>query len=161
MGDYIFLELDATDLVPYFSWRRQYFKTIIGSCKVTSLKSDWLLIVASIILVLSPSIVSVVSVCFLVGPTPYLFWCEIITSSCSGIWILVCASLFFWWKSCLCNDLTVVENIYIRMCYWNPRIHCLLYYSVCTYMRTIGVDFFLFKLWLCSFTVLSYSTQWL
>ena len=90
-----FLEINVLDRVTSFSWMHQYFQTLIKSCKVTALVSYWLLIFASVLLVLFPHTASVVSVCSLVGPTPSLVWCDIITSSwCRhlncGFFITVC-----------------------------------------------------------------------
>ena len=112
VGYDILLELDILELIHYFSWRHKYFQTIIGSYKVTALISDRLLIGASVILVSYPCILSVLSVCSLVGPTHSLVCCGIITSSC-------CGSLDF----CLCiavcvagSHISVINPPFLRFC---------------------------------------------
>ena len=112
MGSDQLLELYALDLVYYFSFQHQYFQTLIGSYKVTALISDRLLIGASVILVSYPCILSVLSVCFLVGPTHSLVCCGIITSSC-------CGSLDFCLRIAVCvagSHISVINPPFLRFC---------------------------------------------
>ena len=138
VGDNKLLEINVLDLVPSFSWKHKYFQTLISSCKVAVMIPDWLLIVASVILVYSPCIASVVSVCSLVGPNWSLVWCDIITSSwCGrlycGLCIAVCVdkshisvmiSLLFRFSTCLCVlgiDCFMFDqplHLYANTCSW-------------------------------------------
>ena len=81
MGDDQLLEINVLELLPYFSWKPEYFQTLIGSCKVDTMIPDGLLILASVPMFSSPRIEYIVYVCSLVGPINSLVWCEIITSS--------------------------------------------------------------------------------
>ena len=94
IGNYWLLEIDVLDLVPYFSWWQKYFKIIIISCKGAALILDRLLIGASILLVLSPCIALVISVCSLFVTTCSLVWRDIINPSwCGSLNFRLCISV--------------------------------------------------------------------
>ena len=90
MIDDQFLELSELDLVPYLSWLQQYFQTLIGSCTVTDLVLNRLMIVAYVLMFSPPCMTLVVSIS-LVGLTPFLFCLHVIIFTwCRRLNFFVC-----------------------------------------------------------------------